>query len=163
MLDYHALMVRAVAKLDRNTAEDRKALFDGARALLVTQLRNRRPPAMEPEIKREQQALEEAIRRVELDLVMGVVRSTSSAGAVESERRVGPPPFENGPGLEREGLGRAPMLEGEGEFEAFQPADPATFMLITTQMWLDHLVTDAKLSIASEDLKKDLDTVLQWL
>jgi len=30
-------------------------------------------------------------------------------------------------------------------------------------MWLDHLVTDAKLPIASEGLKKDLDTVLRWL
>jgi hypothetical protein len=30
-------------------------------------------------------------------------------------------------------------------------------------MWLDHLVNDAKLPIASEGLKKDLDTALQWL
>jgi len=158
MLDYHALMVRAVAKLDRNTAEDRQALFDGARALLVTQLRNRRPPAMEPEIKREQIALEEAIRKVELELVTAVIHSPSSATAVGRERNVAPPPFTNGPGL-----GRTPMLEGESQVDAFTPADPVTFMLITTQMWLDHLVTDAKLPIASEGLKKDLDTVLQWL
>ena len=53
MADYHPLIARAVSGLDKNTGENRRALYDRARAALVSQLRG------------ERLALEEDIRKVE--------------------------------------------------------------------------------------------------
>jgi hypothetical protein len=159
MPDYYALMTRALAKLERNTADDRRVLFDRARAVLLKQLRNRRPPATEPEVKREQFALEVAIRKVELELATAVVRSTSSAIVPpKGERAVVQNPVE-----EAQLRGRISELLGGDKSELFNPADPSNFMQITTHMWLDHLMKDAKLPIAREGLKRDADTVLKWL
>jgi hypothetical protein len=157
MPDYYALMTRALGKLERNTAEDRRVLFDRARAVLLMQLGNRKPPATEPEVKREQFALEVAIRKVELELATAVVRSTSSVIAPPKERAVVQNPVE-----EAQLRGRISELLGDRS-EQFNPADPSDFMQITTHMWLDHLMKDARLPIAGEGLKKDADTVLKWL
>ena len=67
MADYHPLVARAVAGLDENTAEARRALYERARAALVKQLRGTNPPLSESDITRERLALEEAIRRVEAE------------------------------------------------------------------------------------------------
>jgi hypothetical protein len=159
MPDYYALMSRAVTKLDRNTASDRRALFDGARDILAKQLRSRRPPATEPEIRREQHALELAIRKVEFELATAVVRSTASATTVPR----GPRGFV--PHLVGEGppTAMSELSEGESELEFFSPADPSTFLHLTAHAWLDHLIADARGPAASEALKKDAGTVLKWL
>lgn len=68
MADYYPLLVRAISSLPQNTAENRRAVFDRARAALMRQLRSVDPPLPEGEITRERLTLEEAIRRVEADL-----------------------------------------------------------------------------------------------
>lgn len=67
MADYYPLVARAVAGLDRNTGEARRALYERARTALVTQLRGVTPPLEEAHITRERLSLEEAIRKVEAE------------------------------------------------------------------------------------------------
>jgi hypothetical protein len=67
MADYHPLIARAIAGLDRNTGENRRALYERARTALVAQLRGVQPALDESEITRERLALEEAIRKVEAE------------------------------------------------------------------------------------------------
>ncbi len=67
MADYYPLIARAVAGLDNNTGENRRALYERARAALVNQLRGVDPPLDESDITRERLALEEAIRRLEVE------------------------------------------------------------------------------------------------
>ena len=66
MADYYELIARAVAGLEKNTSQSRHAIYERARAALVTRLRAVSDPRLEEnDIAREQAALEEAIRRVE--------------------------------------------------------------------------------------------------
>ena len=67
MADYHPLIARAVAGLDKNTGEARRTLYDRARTALVAQLRSVDPPLNDSDITRERLALEEAIRKVEAE------------------------------------------------------------------------------------------------
>jgi hypothetical protein len=67
MADYYHLIDRAVGGLDKNTGENRRALYDRARAALVSQLRGVVPALDETDITRERLALEEAIRKVEAE------------------------------------------------------------------------------------------------
>lgn len=67
MADYYPLINRAVTGLERNNAQNRSALYERARVALVTQLRGIVPAIEEREITRERLALEEAIRRVEVN------------------------------------------------------------------------------------------------
>src|SRR6188474_1863735 len=82
MADYHPLIARAVAGLDKNTGENRRALYERARTALVSQLRGVQPALDESEITRERLALEEAIRKVEAE----------SARKAREEPRPPPPP-----------------------------------------------------------------------
>jgi hypothetical protein len=67
MTDYLPLLTRAVATLDKSP-EGRRAVYDRARQALVAQLRSMNPPLAESEITRERLALEEAIRRAEMQI-----------------------------------------------------------------------------------------------
>ena len=67
MADYHPLIARAVAGLEKNTGENRRALYERARTALVAQLRGVVPALDESEITRERLSLEEAIRKVEAE------------------------------------------------------------------------------------------------
>jgi len=67
MADYYPLIARAVAGLDKNTGENRRALYERARSALVAQLRSVDPPLAETEVTRERLALEESIRKVEAE------------------------------------------------------------------------------------------------
>src|SRR5471030_2039087 len=67
MADYFPLIARAVAGLDKNTGENRRALYERARTALVAQLRSVDPALNESDITRERLALEESIRKVEAD------------------------------------------------------------------------------------------------
>ena len=64
MADYYPLIARAVSGLDKNTGENRRALYDRARVALVNQLRGVQPALEESDITRERLALEEAIRKM---------------------------------------------------------------------------------------------------
>jgi hypothetical protein len=67
MADYYPLISRAVAGLEHNTGENRRVLYERARSALVAQLRGVQPPLDEADITRERLALEEAIRKVEVE------------------------------------------------------------------------------------------------
>jgi hypothetical protein len=69
MADYQPLVARAVAGLEKNTGENRRALYERARGALVNQLRGVQPALDESDITRERLALEEAIRKVEVEAV----------------------------------------------------------------------------------------------
>ena len=80
MADFAPLITRAIAGLEKNTAENRRVLYDRARSALVAQLRSIDPPLSESEITRERLGLEEAIRRIELEIARGQ-RETSLRGS----------------------------------------------------------------------------------
>jgi hypothetical protein len=61
MTDYYSLIARAVSTLPQNTDAARHELYERADSALIAQLHGR----SEAEVKRERQALNEAIRRVE--------------------------------------------------------------------------------------------------
>ena len=60
-------MTYAAAVLEKNTAASRRALYERARTSLVAQMRKLDPPLAESTIRREQFALEEAIRKLEAE------------------------------------------------------------------------------------------------
>ncbi len=69
MADYQPLIARAVDGLGTSTGEARRALYERARAALVSQLRSIEPALTEADITRERLALEDAIRKVEAESV----------------------------------------------------------------------------------------------
>lgn len=79
MADYYPLISRAVSGLDNSNGENRRALYERARAALLQQLRGATPALDEEQITRERLALEEAIRKVE-------------AEAAQSEKSTAGPP-----------------------------------------------------------------------
>src|SRR5580693_2622629 len=82
MADYHPLIARAVEGLGTSSGEARRALYERARAALVSQLRSIDPPLSEADITRERLALEDAIRKVESETMR----------KARSEPRPAPPP-----------------------------------------------------------------------
>jgi hypothetical protein len=90
MADYYPLIARAVAGLEKNTGEARRALYERARTALVTQLRGVVPALSESDITRERLALEESIRKVEAEAARRSRVDTPAAKApppVEAPRR----------------------------------------------------------------------------
>src|SRR5829696_6041296 len=67
MADYYPLIARAVAGLEKNSGDARRALYERARTALVAQLRSVNPPLSENDVTRERLALEESIRKVEAE------------------------------------------------------------------------------------------------
>src|SRR5215468_2250386 len=67
MADYYPLIARAVAGLEKNTGDGRRALYERARTALLAQLRGVTPALSESDITRERLALEEAVRKVEAE------------------------------------------------------------------------------------------------
>jgi hypothetical protein len=68
MADYYSLIKKAVDRLVPNAPrESRWALYERARIAQLTQLRAISPPISETEITCEQLALEEAVRRIEVE------------------------------------------------------------------------------------------------
>ncbi len=65
MAEYFPLLDRAVSGLPDQTSEARRSIYDRARAALIGQLRSVQPPIDEANIERENQALDEAIARIE--------------------------------------------------------------------------------------------------
>ena len=63
---YYALIAHAVERLDRNVDETRRAVYERARKA-VAQLRSNQPALLDADITKERLALEEAIRKVEVE------------------------------------------------------------------------------------------------
>ena len=89
MADYHPLIARAVAGLERNTGDARRALYERARTALVAQLRGVTPALSESDVTRERLALEEAIRKVEAESARQTLAEPSPQK--ETSRRVRAP------------------------------------------------------------------------
>ena len=89
MADYHPLIARAVAGLERNTGDARRALYERARTALVAQLRGVTPALSESDVTRERLALEEAIRKVEAESARQTL--SEPAPSKEASRRVRAP------------------------------------------------------------------------
>lgn len=87
MADYYPLISRAVSGLEKNSGENRRALYERARKALVDQLRAVQPALSETDITRERLALEESIRKVETDAVRHTRQPAPSAAPP-----VSPPP-----------------------------------------------------------------------
>ena len=79
MADYYPLISRAVAGLEKNNGENRRALYERARAALLAQLRGVTPALPETDITRERLALEESIRKVEAEAARQFEPSRSQA------------------------------------------------------------------------------------
>jgi len=112
MADYYPLISRAVAGLEKNNGENRRALYERARAALIAQLRGVNPPLPETDITRERLALEESIRKVEAEAARQFDPSRSQSGASkprfpdggrseEAPRAPVPPPSRPAPQMPR--------------------------------------------------------------
>src|SRR5215467_8856375 len=81
MADYYPLISRAVAGLEKNTGENRRALYERARGALLAQLRGVTPALSESDITRERLALEESVRKVEAEAARQFVEPTRQSPA----------------------------------------------------------------------------------
>src|SRR6516162_6221528 len=81
MADYYSLIARAVAVLEKNSGENRRALYERARAALLAQLRGLTPALDESDITRERLALEESIRKVEAESARKFAETTRAPAA----------------------------------------------------------------------------------
>jgi hypothetical protein len=81
MADYYPLIARAVANLEKNNGESRRALYERARNALLNQLRSVTPSLNESDITRERLALEEAVRKVEAESARKFVEPTRAPPA----------------------------------------------------------------------------------
>jgi hypothetical protein len=84
MADYYPLISRAVAGLEKNNGENRRAVYERARAALLAQLRGVTPPLNESDITRERLALEESIRKVEAESARQFVEASRLARAAKA-------------------------------------------------------------------------------
>src|SRR3989442_14896756 len=81
MADYYPLISRAVGALEKNTGENRRVIYDRARAALLAQLRGVTPPLDESDITRERLALEESVRKVEAESARQFAEATRQMSA----------------------------------------------------------------------------------
>ena len=87
MADYYPLIARAIAGLDPSApGESRRALYERARAALISQLRSVQPPLSESEITRERLSLEEAVRKVESEAAQRARDARAGGTAPASSR-----------------------------------------------------------------------------
>jgi hypothetical protein len=91
MADYYPLIARAVAGLEKNTGDGRRALYERARTALVAQLRGVTPALNESDVTRERLALEEAIRKVEAESARQAWVEQPAAVRQDPPNRVRPP------------------------------------------------------------------------
>lgn len=91
MAEYYAVLSRAVASLEVNTPEARRAVYDKARNALIAQLKAIVPPLPTSEISRQRLELEEAIRRAEREATSGGAAAQRAAPRRPSPSTVMPP------------------------------------------------------------------------
>ncbi len=68
MADYYPLLAKAVAGLPNSTPETRRAVYERARKALLGQLQSLQPPVPEADLRRESEALDAAVARIESEL-----------------------------------------------------------------------------------------------
>ena len=75
MADFYPVLSRAVSKLPVDGPHERQELYDKARAILLAQLHG---TATAPSLVRQQASLEAAIRRIEAEIRVEIVRARPS-------------------------------------------------------------------------------------
>jgi hypothetical protein len=135
MADYYSLLARAVAALPQSGPDARQAVYERARKALMNQLRSIQPPVAEADIASEGRALDEAIARLELELVKsgkGPPPQTAKPAAQPSQPRTqsaqpkpafGPPPSGAAARM-RPAQSETLPEEEEDDFEPDQPIEP---------------------------------------
>src|SRR5262245_30058159 len=83
MADYYPLISRAVAALEKNNGENRRAIYERARTALLAQLRGVTPALEESAVTRERLALEESIRKVEAEAARQFVEASRQMSAAK--------------------------------------------------------------------------------
>jgi hypothetical protein len=83
MADFYPLIARAVARLTDTSNETRQALYERARAALLTQLHDVTPPLSKADIVFQRLALEEAIRKVEAETIRYVSYSSKALNQIK--------------------------------------------------------------------------------
>src|SRR5262247_763017 len=83
MADYYPLISRAVAALEKNNGENRRAIYERARTALLAQLRGVTPALEESDVTRERLALEESIRKVEAEAARQFVEASRQMSAAK--------------------------------------------------------------------------------
>jgi hypothetical protein len=124
MADYTPLIARAVDGLENNTGENRRVLYERARAALVAQLRSIEPALDEGDITGERLALEDAIRKVEADAAK---RNREAQTGNGDEAPSAPPPPASPQSLTNQALQgfRDNVAEAEGLGDAAAQASKA--------------------------------------
>ena len=105
MAGYYSLITRAVAVLDTNNGESRRALYEHARTALLTQLRSTEPALNKSDIMRERLALEESIRKVEAESARKFIKTPRQRPPIppaeNTEEYSAPPPPRTPPSRRR--------------------------------------------------------------
>jgi hypothetical protein len=91
MADYYSVISRAVAALEINTFDDRRAIYNRARSVQSYQLGKRQ--FNKADFDRERSTLEEAIIRVEIEATTKRITTQASPGAPVQPRDIGPTPM----------------------------------------------------------------------
>jgi hypothetical protein len=131
MADYYSLLARAVAALPQSAPESRQSVYERARKALFNQLRSIQPSVAEEDIEAEGRALDEAIARLELEVVREQTgREPPAASAPEAAKGTpAPEPEKKGPSKSAQPVAAEPVtaesLEAEWKAEAPQPAETA--------------------------------------
>jgi len=107
MAEYYPLLAKAVASLPNSTLEARHAIYERARKALLGQLRAVQPPVPDADVERENQALDQAIARLEAEFAAPRSLDVSSAPAPAAKPA-------------------QPETPAEPQAQAFTPAPPAT-------------------------------------
>lgn len=71
MVDYYAILSRAIDTAEASDRSWRRDLYDRARRTLISEMRARRPKPVPAELARELSALEAAIKRIEAERALG--------------------------------------------------------------------------------------------
>src|SRR5947209_1146605 len=92
MADYYPLLAKAVAAQAQSDPEKRHAIYERARKALLGQLRAIQPPVPEPDIERENQALDDAISRLEAEIAAGQAAPPAAPPEAPAAAAPAPPP-----------------------------------------------------------------------
>ena len=98
MADYYSAISRAVAALETNTFEDRRAIYNRARAVQSYQLGKR--PFNKKDFDRERSTLEDAISRIETEATTKRIATEASASAPVQPSDIAPTPMARLPSVD---------------------------------------------------------------
>ncbi|MPZ37693.1 MAG: L,D-transpeptidase family protein [Rhizobiales bacterium] len=115
MTDYYSILSRAVAQLDRNTAQARAALFERARRILVDQIESDRERWTDKAALAEVANFDAATDRIEADVARRMTSDSIGRHRQHQPADIRPSaPADVAPDEPKRGLGRVAVLGGAG-------------------------------------------------